>query len=171
MLFRKKKKAYPHPEHIHGFDYKKDELNPTCICGMTSANYTYELMTSNRNDEMIELACKIYPGWAWIIEDAHKQLSYLDPTYSLEQVKEKFGTLRYYFEPSEGIYDEDPMRAKIMFDLVSYAELMSSSNCEKCPSNSHFGNQYVKIDKTVKLRGGGWYRTLCDTCAGETKEA
>lgn len=39
-------------------------------------------------------------GWFELIVDLDAALSALDPDYRVEQVKEKFGTLRYYCAPS-----------------------------------------------------------------------
>jgi len=58
---------------------------------------------------------------------------------SVEQIKEKFGTLRFY---TNSITDEQHA-------YVAFAETMSGHICEVC------GNSGVP-------RGGGWIRTLCD---------
>lgn len=55
------------------------------------------------------------------------------------QVKEKFGTLRFYYEGGD-----DYIRG-----LTSMAEAMSEVTCEEC-------------GKPGKLRHGGWIATLCD---------
>ena len=57
------------------------------------------------------------------------------------QVKEKFGTLRFYM--SSG--------TDKMFDLISKAEKESEKTCEIC-------------GKSGKLWTGGWLVTLCDNC-------
>jgi len=61
------------------------------------------------------------------------------PQVVVTQVKEKFGTLRFYYEAGDDIID----------GMVRMAEGMSSCTCEECG----------KPGKTV---GGGWIRTLCD---------
>jgi len=63
---------------------------------------------------------------------------------TLDQVKEKFGTLRFYYTGGD-----DYVRG-----LVSMAESMSSVTCEECgnPGETHHG---------------GWIRTLCDTHEAE----
>lgn len=61
----------------------------------------------------------------------------------LSQVKEKFGTLRFYYN---GGHSDDYING-----LVSMAESMSGRMCEDC------GN-------VGKRNGGGWIRTLCDSC-------
>jgi len=56
-----------------------------------------------------------------------------------EQVKEKFGTLRFYYRGGDDYID----------GLVSMAESMTEVTCEEC-------------GKPGKSRDGGWIRTLCD---------
>jgi len=60
------------------------------------------------------------------------------------QVKEKFGTLRFYYHGGD----------EYISGLVSMAESLSASICEEC------GNK-------GKIRNGGWVRTLCDHHAQE----
>lgn len=60
------------------------------------------------------------------------------------QVKEKFGTLRYYLN-----YEDDYLTG-----AIEMAELMSSKICEVC------GNP-------GDIRGGGWVKTLCDPCCDD----
>ena len=63
-------------------------------------------------------------GWWSLIERAHKELVAIDPDYRVYQIKEKFGTLRYYFAMSSPIFAE-PMNA-----VVNYYERCSASTCE-----------------------------------------
>lgn len=56
-----------------------------------------------------------------------------------QQVKEKFGTLRFYYDGGD-----DYVRG-----LVSMAESMTEVTCEKC-------------GKPGKMRGTGWIYTACD---------
>ena len=60
------------------------------------------------------------------------------------QVKEKFGTLRFYLDNANaqaGAY-------------VRFAEEMSACTCEQCGAPGH------------RQGGGGWIRTLCTACLG-----
>lgn len=57
--------------------------------------------------------------------------------YDVTQVKEKFGTLRFYCNGTD-----------IMHDCVAHAEQQSSHTCEECGA---YGT----------LRRGGWLKTLC----------
>ena len=88
-------------------------------------------------------------GWQSIIADTHKRLRHLDPGYTILQIKEKFGGLRYYFAQSKNI---DPITWEIMEDVVIAAELRCSRICEHCGAPG-------------EPRAGGWIKTLCDVCA------
>lgn len=67
--------------------------------------------------------------------------------YAVTQVKEKFGTLRFYAPGNDRI-----------FRLINLAETMSAETCEDCGA---YG----------KIREGSWIRVLCDKCAApEAKE-
>jgi hypothetical protein len=60
------------------------------------------------------------------------------------QVKEKFGTLRFYTDGGDDY----------THGLISMAESMSAVTCEDCGNKGH-------------IRHGGWIRTLCDVHAEE----
>jgi len=60
------------------------------------------------------------------------------------QVKEKYGTLRFYISGGDDYID----------GIIAMAEAISANTCETCGSPG-------------KLRGGGWLRTLCDHHAKE----
>ena len=40
-------------------------------------------------------------GWYQLVVDCDKELSQIDPDYQIYQIKEKFGTLRYYHKTSQ----------------------------------------------------------------------
>jgi len=83
-------------------------------------------------------------GWIDLVLDLDRKLSYIQPDYIIYQVKEKFGSLRYYIEYSEGIPGD------IMYDLIRLAESKSSKICQACgePGDLTFSNK--------------WYATLCE---------
>lgn len=58
---------------------------------------------------------------------------------TLDQVKEKFGTLRFYYSGGDDVID----------GMVRMAESMSGVTCEECGSPG-------------KRVGGGWVTTLCE---------
>jgi hypothetical protein len=63
------------------------------------------------------------------------------PQVTLDQIKEKFGTLRFYYTGGDDYIS----------GMVSLAESMSGVTCEEC------GNPGER-------RGGGWVRTICGPC-------
>ncbi len=85
------------------------------------------------------------PGWWPIIEALHKDLLILDPDYRVEQVKEKFGTLRYYAAFSEEKYPSCNV-------LVQFAEECSAKTCEECGEPGR-----LRTDRN-------WLKTYCDRC-------
>lgn len=84
-------------------------------------------------------------GWGAIIEKlADKIQAYLDTNPLVEQVKvtqvkEKFGTLRFYYDGGDDA----------VYAMVRDAENESSRTCETCGDHG-------------ELRTGGWLKTLCD---------
>lgn len=91
-------------------------------------------------------------GWYQIIDDLSAKLekeiekyihTYPDDSYPPRavQVKEKFGTLRFYM----GGYVEP------MDELIDEAERLSEVTCEVC-------------GKPGTLRGKSWVQTLCNEC-------
>ena len=86
-------------------------------------------------------------GWMPIVLWADKQLAEIDPHYRIDQIKEKFGGLRYYF--SSDLIVEDQDSGHRMYSIVAAAEQASMKTCEVC------GEPGV-------TRKGGWIKTLCD---------
>ena len=66
-------------------------------------------------------------GWYQIVIDCDFELSQLDPGYTILQVKEKFGGLRYYFTPSKLATEET--RAKMLMVALKYEDI-ASRTCE-----------------------------------------
>ena len=89
-------------------------------------------------------------GWDSIIVDVDQKLAELDPNYVVHQVKEKFGGLRYYFEPTANVDEETE---KKMHEIVRKAEKLADKTCECCGST-----------EKVALRDNGWWKTMCDQC-------
>lgn len=82
-------------------------------------------------------------GWfdlEWKLCEALEALG-VGAEYKLFQIKEKYGTLRWY--------DSDVSEA--VHVLVHEAEKESAKTCEEC-------------GQPGTIRSGGWYRTLCDGC-------
>jgi hypothetical protein len=68
---------------------------------------------------------------------------------TLDQVKEKFGTLRFYYTGGD----------EHISGMVRMAESMSSVICEECSNPAKTGNDQ------------GWVRTLCGPCVTKREEA
>ena len=83
------------------------------------------------------------PGWEKLLLKLTKKLFHLGWGGGLEQVKEKYGTLRFYF-----INDCSGLNSDIAFDVVDMAEERSGQTCEECGDN---GRRF----------GDGWVKTLC----------
>ena len=82
-----------------------------------------------------------------ILERGYDEVKPACPQVVAEQVKEKFGTLRFYYSGGDEYID----------GLVSMAEAMSGCTCEGCGSPGERG-------------GKGWIRTECKTCADQREE-
>lgn len=65
------------------------------------------------------------PGWANIVIDCHNELLAIDPEYTPYQIKQKFGSLRFYF----GTLQAGDKQQK-MWDIVKKYELRSMETCE-----------------------------------------
>lgn len=98
-------------------------------------------------------------GWFDLIDDLDKKISYLAPNYEIHQVKEKYGKLRFYV----GGPANSKEAADIIDDLISYAEYLSTRICEVCGAGT--SRSRSRYDDSVKTRGTGWYKTLCNDCA------
>lgn len=83
-------------------------------------------------------------GWFGLLLEASVALEALDLRIAAVQVKEKFGTLRFYI----GGPDDRDERVNA---IVRRAEERSCVECEDCGAAG-------------ERRGGGWIRTLCDNC-------
>jgi hypothetical protein len=69
------------------------------------------------------------------------------PQVVIEQIKEKFGTLRFYYQGGDDYIS----------GAVSFAENVTDQLCEEC------GDAGTR-------RSGGWIRTLCDKHEAERQE-
>jgi len=81
-------------------------------------------------------AC-VGPGWAGLVKEGFDLC--LRRGARIHQIKEKFGGLRFYCDFEWGLEE-------------SKLEERSLSICEEC-------------GRPGKPRGGGWIKTLCDSCA------
>jgi formylmethanofuran dehydrogenase subunit E len=96
-------------------------------------------------EDAYKYTVSIGKGWFKLVDEALSQISQLDlpKDFKIEQIKEKFALLRIYT-----LYS-----TKDISDIINTAEEKSAVTCEECGSNDG-----------VKIRSGGWLRTLCETC-------
>lgn len=90
---------------------------------------------------IIEALCgQIHHHVKWRQEQKEKYGRYDGcPDVIVEQIKEKFGGLRFYYQGGDDTVD----------GMVRMAESWAARSCEEC-------------GKPGRSRGGGWIRTLCD---------
>ena len=113
----------------------------------------YPKMMVNRNKDMKE-TCMCWgfdcgDGWYDLIDELCANIQgYIDnnpskniPQVVAEQVKEKFGTLRFYTQGGDDLTS----------GMIWFAESMSGRICETC------GNPGTR-------KGGGWIKTICKPC-------
>lgn len=110
-------------------------------------------------------------GWQELVQDlckrmlAHLKEGGLDESaIHIAQVKEKFGGLRFYWEPeldSEGhpVIDYDSSLYKVLHCLVQDAEMTSLTTCQCC------GNPAQQVST------GYWVSTKCEECRKENEKA
>lgn len=104
-------------------------------------------------DQMIEFYERrgTYPecqaGWYPLILELDAKIDSIEPGYRVDQVKEKFGGLRFYYDQMS-INDDNRERVD---KLVDAAETKAYTICEMCGVS----------DSTVGTGGLYWVKTLC----------
>ena len=96
----------------------------------------------------------VEPGWYPLIVEVDRRLSELDPNYKVQQIKQKFGTLRYYCSPSGDEPLPDTLDA--FESITDEAELVSAVTCERCGGAG---------SSLCHQANGLHVRTLCSSCA------
>ncbi len=95
-------------------------------------------------------------GWYPLLVELDEQLRALLPNYVIHQVKEKFGGLRYYWESSEDVHDEQAQRVELANKLVHTAEARAAVTCELCGAAGRLRRTPPPARR---------YKTLCPDCA------
>ncbi|MBJ7337150.1 hypothetical protein [Mycolicibacterium sp.] len=90
-------------------------------------------------------------GWYPLVIATDARLAALDPAHRVHQIKEKFGTLRYYYWPSSE--DASPELLDAMDAITDDAQRASAITCERCG------------EPGVLQRTRYWAKTLCGSCA------
>lgn len=101
--------------------------------------------------------CSVPLGWVPIVNGLHGEIAALVPEYTVTQVKEKFGGLRFQASFPEGTPEDVRARA---IALIRRAEDRSKFVCDICGAPGRLS------------RDLGWWRTRCaDHLESEPKEA
>jgi hypothetical protein len=107
-----------------------------------------------------------HAGWQPLLRELDTALKERWPNYQILQVKEKFGTLRFYAKPGvelpdfpdsdEGVATHNEWynnNVYPFYDLIHQYEDKSASICELCGQPGNVGDN------------GYWWATRCDSCA------
>lgn len=94
---------------------------------------------------------KYLTGWEHLFEEANTLLAAADPDYRVIQIKEKFGSMRFYFEWSEGC-TLDAEQCKALWNLIGDIEDRAGTICERCG------------DPSERQTRNRWVTTICDGC-------
>ena len=89
-------------------------------------------------------------GWLPLVQELHEKLVKADPDYTIGQIKEKFGYLRFY---AHGNFTEEEDK------LIREAEHKSGEICEVCGEPGE-----------IKASNGSWLRCLCEEHHKEVEE-
>ena len=115
-----------------------------------------EFLVQDEKEPLAMFGVETGPGWHPVIKKVLDKISQYnqdspeDSRIFVDQVKEKFGTLRIYVTydnvPKETIEDIDA--------AISEAENEARDICEFCGAKENVG---------VRIKG--WYTTMCESCA------
>lgn len=121
------------------FANKDKSMNETCMCwGIECCDGWYWLLDNLCGSIQWRID---NPHWT---KEGRKEVSQV----TADQVKEKFGTLRFYYSGG----NED------IRSIVSFAEKLSGNICEICGSTKHVGSTK------------GWLTTICKDCIDKTED-
>lgn len=97
-------------------------------------------------------------GWDEIVAHADAEIAAIYPDYTIHQVKEKFGGLRYYCDHSG-----EPVVSLI----IRQAEAAAAQTCEICGAqDSGIGGDAV-VTTGPMPPSKYWIRTACDVCRND----
>lgn len=106
--------------------------------------------------------CTVPDGWKDLVLKTDRMLAHIDPDYTLNQAKSKFGALRYSYQTTKTGID-----VEIMNTIITNSESFSHRVCEKCG----FNEARLRGDTWKdRLRGSPWVETLCNTCNSSTNK-
>lgn len=108
-------------------------------------------MTPEERIDYINKAEWTGKGWYGLIVMTNALLSEIYPDYDIDQIKEKFGGLRYYVSCDTSLQLQDPEKYDRFFAIVRKCQAISYLICEKCGAKG-------------ELRKELWHKTLCNEC-------
>lgn len=116
--------------------------------------------------------CDIGDGWYELLRDMCKEITEAyqkagEPiNLVVDQVKEKFGTLRFYyhFEGQGQPSHADPSGGQVMRFRAEENNLRNEISAAVCKATERSGSVCEKCGKPGALREGRWILTLCDDC-------
>lgn len=112
---------------------------------------------------------EIRSGWNDLVSLTDEALSRADPDYRIRQIKEKFGGLRLYVQPSKKL---TPVDSFTFFAIIRHAESISMHTCEMCGDRAgkQREDQTYVVVHTESTTIGGWVNTLCTICREKDRE-
>lgn len=90
-------------------------------------------------------------GWHQLIVSLDIELSKIDSNYTVVQIKEKFGTLRYYIAS-----DATERKLRKMHKIIQRYEYLSSKTCEKTGGPGvlmYYKGLYKTLDPSIAPKG------------------
>jgi hypothetical protein len=122
-----------------------------------------DILRDYKGDKMVTCmhwGMECQEGWYDLLDRLMNKLNFISIRLGVQvvanQIKEKFGTLRFYYTVI--IKDEntvDDTTFDIVSDIVSSAERQSENTCESCGKHGEL------------CTNGGWLKTCCPECATE----
>lgn len=97
-------------------------------------------------------------GWLGIVHTLHYKLAHIVPGYAIHQIKEKFGSLRFYCNAAAGAECDSETTDKVR-SMISEAERQSGTTCEICGEPGT-----LTTDRN-------WCKTRCGDCLEKEDEA
>lgn len=130
----------------------------------------YPKIFVNRNADMRETAMcwgfSCEDGWFRLIDQLCQSLQWNTdknkyPQVIADQVKEKFGELRFYYHTSYDDKDAESEKNNTYFNcgvidgMIDFASKMSRMICECCGKSK---------EPEIKMLNSGWYKSFCNKC-------
>jgi len=155
-------------EHIDDKDTQKERVINSIVSNLNQGYHVEDFSKKLLSDfpeffkaqrDVIECSAGWY-GLVYTLMQKLKRVAYRDGkqvfSFEVDQVKEKFGELRFYVSCDLKSPDYVGCRERV-YALISEAEAFSSWVCEHCGSTMNVTNE-----------GPGWIKTLCAKCRTPT---